>query len=150
MIVFIFSYLTCLLCSFIPTLLLYFEKKDKDSDCVGNLVCFQRDGEENNVPGCPGRAVNNVDYCIDAPPTPAPTPAPTPSFNNRANDCIQCQDKQTPYMKSQGISCKDWAMTSYRCTEQSSYYSFWKQERFCELSCAEMGNPYPGSRCCGV
>ena len=120
-------------------------RKDNDSDCVGNLICFQRDGEENNVPGCPGRANDNVDYCI-AP----PTPAPTPPFNNRADNCIQCQDKQTPYMKSKGISCKEWAMTQYRCTEQSSYYSFWKQERFCELSCAEKGSPYPGPSCCGV
>ena len=38
---------------------------DRDSDCVGDLKCFQRDGEENNVPGCPGRAVRNVDYCYD-------------------------------------------------------------------------------------
>lgn len=119
--------------------------KDNDSDCVGNLICFQRDGEVNNVPGCPGRANDNVDYCI-AP----PTPAPTPPFINRADDCIQCQDKQTPYMKSKGISCKEWAMTQYRCTEQSPYYSFWKQERFCELSCAKKRFPYPGPSCCGV
>ena len=39
---------------------------DSDSDCVGDLRCFQRDGEVNNVPGCPGRAVDNVDYCYDA------------------------------------------------------------------------------------
>jgi len=125
---------------------------DNDFDCVGDLICFQRDGEVNNVPGCPGRAVDNVDYCI-SPPTPAPTPAPTQSPTsslNRVDDCIQCQDKQTPYMKNKGISCKNWAMTQYRCTEQSSYYSFWQQERFCELSCAEGGSPYPGPSCCGV
>ena len=39
---------------------------DSDSDCVGTLRCFQRDGEVNNVPGCPGRAVDNVDYCYEA------------------------------------------------------------------------------------
>ena len=39
---------------------------DTDYDCVGSLRCFQRDGEVNNVPGCPGRAVDNVDYCYEA------------------------------------------------------------------------------------
>ena len=128
---------------------------DSDKDCFGDRICFQRDGEVNNVPGCPGRAVDNVDYCIDRPtpaPTPAPTQTPTDTPLNRGDDsdCIQCQDKPTPYMQSRGISCKDWSMTQYRCSEQSSYYSFWQAERFCELSCAVGGSPYPGPRCCGV
>ena len=37
---------------------------DLDSDCVGELVCFERDGVENNVPGCDGIAVADVDFCI--------------------------------------------------------------------------------------
>lgn len=128
---------------------------DSDSDCIGDMICFQRDGEENNVPGCPGRAVRNVDYCVDRPtpaPTPAPTQSPTKTPLNRGedSDCIQCQDKPTPYMQSRGISCKDWSLTQYRCSEQSSYYSFWQAERFCDLSCAVGGSPYPGPPCCGV
>jgi len=47
-------------------------------------------------------------------------------------------------------SCHDWALTPYRCSARSSYYSFWERERFCELTCALNGNPYPGRRCCGV
>lgn len=140
---------------------------DDDSECAGNLICYQRSGEVNDVPGCPGRAVLDVDYCV-SPPTPAPTSAPTQSPTaaptsepthspiatplNRGDDgdCIECQDKPTPYMQSQGISCKDWSLTQYRCSGRSSYYSFWEAERFCELSCAEGGLPYPGPRCCGI
>jgi len=36
---------------------------DSDSDCMGNLVCFQRDGDVS-VPGCTGTAVTDHDYCI--------------------------------------------------------------------------------------
>jgi len=36
---------------------------DSDSDCMGNLVCFQRDGDVS-VPGCTGTAVTSHDYCI--------------------------------------------------------------------------------------
>ena len=39
---------------------------DDDSDCSGDLVCYQRDGTKNDVPGCSGdEAEDNVDYCID-------------------------------------------------------------------------------------
>jgi len=34
-----------------------------DNDCMGNLVCFQRDGDVS-VPGCTGTAVTDHDYCI--------------------------------------------------------------------------------------
>jgi surface protein len=34
-----------------------------DSDCTGNLVCFQRDGDVS-VPGCTGTAVTGRNYCI--------------------------------------------------------------------------------------
>lgn len=53
-------------------------------------------------------------------------------------------------MTSNGKSCHDWGLTSYRCSSRSSYYNFWKQERFCELTCAINGMHYPGRRCCGV
>jgi len=48
---------------------------DHDDDCMPGLVCFQRDGEDNNVPGCDGTATDNVDYCIVDPST--VTGAPT-------------------------------------------------------------------------
>ena len=37
---------------------------DSSIDCMPGLVCFQRDGAENNVPGCDGVAVVDVDYCV--------------------------------------------------------------------------------------
>ena len=36
---------------------------DADSDCLGDLVCFQRDGLDP-VPGCSGSGTNNWDYCV--------------------------------------------------------------------------------------
>ena len=37
---------------------------DNDSQCAGNLKCFQRDGLES-VPGCAGGGTNQWDYCYD-------------------------------------------------------------------------------------
>ena len=37
---------------------------DSDEDCQGSLICLERDGVENNVPGCGGLATLDVDYCV--------------------------------------------------------------------------------------
>jgi hypothetical protein len=37
---------------------------DNDSQCAGNLICFQRDGL-TPVPGCSGEGKPNADYCIN-------------------------------------------------------------------------------------
>ena len=60
--------------------------------CIGNLVCFQRDGG-TPVPGCNGNSSTRNDYCIDpndliphptptstTPHPPPPTPPSTPSL----------------------------------------------------------------------
>jgi hypothetical protein len=53
---------------------------DSDSDCEGDLVCFQRTSAER-VPGCSGTGYIQYDYCIQAPPTAAPSAATlSPSF----------------------------------------------------------------------
>ena len=39
---------------------------DRDSDCSGNLKCFQRNGLES-VPGCEGEGENGKDYCFEVP-----------------------------------------------------------------------------------
>jgi len=36
---------------------------DRDSDCIGNLRCFQRTGY-GAVPGCNGYAMRGYDYCV--------------------------------------------------------------------------------------
>ncbi len=36
---------------------------DRDSDCVGDLVCFQADTGDN-IPGCRGRSTNDNDHCV--------------------------------------------------------------------------------------
>ena len=55
---------------------------DNDQECLGNLVCYQRDSFQA-VPGCLGGEGDSskTDYCIQPPgggPTPRPTPQATP------------------------------------------------------------------------
>ena len=38
---------------------------DSDSDCKGNLVCFQRSGF-TAIPGCSGKGTKDWDYCADS------------------------------------------------------------------------------------
>ena len=38
---------------------------DTDFDCLGDLMCFQRDTEP--VPGCVGTPLDSEDYCIERP-----------------------------------------------------------------------------------
>ena len=44
--------------------------------------------------------------------------------------------------------CDSWSIIPYRCTEQSSYYKFWAQEKFCQQSCFDAGHLYSGEECC--
>jgi hypothetical protein len=37
---------------------------DSSDDCMPGLVCLERSGTENNVPGCEGIAHAEVDYCV--------------------------------------------------------------------------------------
>jgi len=51
---------------------------DDDEDCTGNLVCFQRSGSVNNVPGCEDGdegVFDDVDYCISLEPIDKPEDA---------------------------------------------------------------------------
>ena len=79
---------------------------DRDTDCEGNLICFQRTGDEN-VAGCWGTALYGWDYCYDprgsvsAPAPPPPVPRPAASTTVRFKDytmdgcgteaCGQCE-----------------------------------------------------------
>ncbi|EEC45889.1 predicted protein, partial [Phaeodactylum tricornutum CCAP 1055/1] len=63
---------------------------DRDSDCQGNLRCFQRGASRESVPGCTGADADatRFDYCYD-PLTPTPASAP-PSVCE--GDCDQDSD----------------------------------------------------------
>ena len=53
---------------------------DLDSDCAGDLICFQRSGIQNaTIPGCLGTAEEDVDYCIDEVMAPSEAPSTTPT-----------------------------------------------------------------------
>lgn len=38
---------------------------DSSSNCAGDLICVQRDGTADDIPGCTGSGTNNYDYCSD-------------------------------------------------------------------------------------
>ena len=40
---------------------------DSDADCIGSLICYQRDGDGANPPGCQGSAETKKDwdFCFD-------------------------------------------------------------------------------------
>lgn len=66
-------YLFYFSCTFSITLFVYFSSSlphlslagdcDVDDDCLDELVCFQRNADED-VPGCRGKTRNTMDYCI--------------------------------------------------------------------------------------
>jgi len=37
---------------------------DRDSDCAGDLVCYQRSSSDDDVPGCDGSPEGSDDYCV--------------------------------------------------------------------------------------
>ncbi|EJK72922.1 hypothetical protein THAOC_05498, partial [Thalassiosira oceanica] len=37
---------------------------DNDDECAGSLVCFQRDNDDNPIPGCVGSPYGGYDYCV--------------------------------------------------------------------------------------
>ena len=61
---------------------------DRDTDCEGDLICFQREDDESVV-GCSGDASSGWDYCYDPSgkvTVLAPTPAPAPRFEDYTMD----------------------------------------------------------------
>eukprot|EP01084_Bolivina_argentea_P061679 112756_1 len=58
---------------------------DSDSNCVGNLKCFQREPNAPNPPGCQGTATNDWDYCYD------PARAFVDDVNVDGDNLVECQ-----------------------------------------------------------
>jgi len=95
---------------------------DHDGHCTGNLVCQQRDGNEN-VHGCSGSAVYQVDYCVErtknptksptTSPTASPTASPTknPTMSPTASPTESPTESPTPRCHSHNCmnwNCADW------------------------------------------
>ena len=78
--------------------------------CIGNLVCFQRDGG-TPVPGCNGNSSTRNDYCIDPNddlnPHPTPTaprpPPPTPTTPHPPPSTPSPVPQPTPTTGSGGV-----------------------------------------------
>ena len=65
------SYVFILTAFILRTIDSNFTCSDNDDDCAGKLVCFQRTGDVNDVPGCAvgtEGVVTDVDYCISLDP----------------------------------------------------------------------------------
>mmetsp|Transcript_6598 Transcript_6598/g.10078 ORF Transcript_6598/g.10078 Transcript_6598/m.10078 type:complete len:262 (+) Transcript_6598:985-1770(+) len=68
---------------------------DSDSDCAGNLKCFQRD-DDTAIPGCNGNGATTYDYCYDpadfgpsSSPVLVPVPSITPSTPSTPRPSLQ-------------------------------------------------------------
>jgi len=62
---------------------------DRDSDCAGNLVCFQRDSSSELVPGCERGGSGDIDthdYCYEPDYVLSQVAAPGECLSNQLND----------------------------------------------------------------
>mmetsp|Transcript_5793 Transcript_5793/g.8883 ORF Transcript_5793/g.8883 Transcript_5793/m.8883 type:complete len:239 (-) Transcript_5793:169-885(-) len=105
------------------------DKCDQDVDCCGESVCF---GGSACVP--PGET---------DPPTPLPTVQPT---HMPTVGCIICDDVPTPWMASNGKECATSNLIDTKCNKNDN----WTTKKFCQLSCFNAGNGYPGDVCCSA
>ena len=70
-------------------------RSDDDDDCEGKLVCFQRSGDKNDVPGCDDGAEGvfaDVDYCISLDPIVSDEPDENEDEDEDEDEDGQLQD----------------------------------------------------------
>merc|ERR1712157_7062 len=77
-----------------------------------------------------------------APPTPEPTTSPT---SESTPDCTVCDDRETNWMRNKGFAC---ATDTVRINNKCNKDNKWTKNKYCQLSCYEAGNGYPGDVCC--
>jgi len=79
-----------------------------DSDCEGELACFQRDEwDETPVPGCSGRGIMGTDYCFD----PLLHPNGLREFTSActtAEPCGKCQGVSTYWRLGYSFAVSTW------------------------------------------
>ena len=61
---FVFGNWYIILCHYLTHSTLHLSPLDDDTDCKGDLVCFQSDTPGAKVPGCLGRTTGGNDYCF--------------------------------------------------------------------------------------
>jgi len=76
-------------------------------------------------------------------PTASPTEAPIASLTPTSPSCVTCDDIATPYMIKKGKQCAT-ANLNAKCTDNSN----WINNKWCRLSCYEVGLAYEGEVCC--
>lgn len=112
---------------------------DRNSDCEGDLVCFQRNpGEE--VPGCRGGKsdTSRSDYCVrknETPSAPVPPPSPAPQKNpNPTPTPVPPVPNPSPTPPVGSVKVKMYWEKGF----------FWQEERverkYC-LKCRDSGGP---------
>jgi len=99
--------------------------------CCGDTVCF-----------------GNNDYATCVPtddnfPTPAPTKNPTIT----PPQCTVCTDTPTKGMIKNNKTCPSVpSALNKKCNKNAN----WAKKNFCQLSCYNVGNGYPGDVCCNA
>jgi len=77
-------------------------------------------------------------------PTVSPTMAPiTSSLTPTSPSCVTCDDIASPYMIKKGKQCATVNLNA-KCTNNSN----WIDNKWCRLSCYEVGLAYEGEVCC--
>jgi len=77
-------------------------------------------------------------------PTVSPTMAPiTSSLTPTSPSCVTCDDIASPYMIKKGKQCATFNLNA-KCTNNSN----WIDNKWCRLSCYEVGLAYEGEVCC--
>merc|ERR1719389_151226 len=87
------------------------------------------------------------DVCCDDSPTNSPTASPvsSPTPEPTVDECIICDDVETPSMADKGKDCStSLSALNKRCNKNDN----WTKKGFCRLSCYNSGNGYPGDVCC--
>jgi len=99
--------------------------------CCGDAICF---GDSSHA-----ACVPKEDEAPTLNPTEAPTQKPT------STPCIVCDDRETKWQANNGYDCAtDTTRMNNKCNKDSK----WTANKYCQLSCYNAGNGYPGDVCC--
>jgi len=83
-----------------------------------------------------------VNTPTDAPISPVATSSPVTS---PVENCIECSDEGTPWMVDNNKVC---GTNNSQLTTKCNLNNWWRNNKFCQLSCFKIDNGYDGDNCC--
>jgi len=102
---------------------------DHDGHCTGNLVCQQRNRNEN-VRGCSGKANYGVDYCVE--PTKRPTKYPTSYPTNFPTSYPTNKPTNAPTDRCDADNCMNWTCADWCECYDDSKTDLYKKHKECQ------------------